>query len=166
MTRLDFALNQIEFARNYTNDLLRHVHVDDWFRMPAEGVTHIAWQVGHLAMAEYRLLMERIRGVRPEDAKLMSKSFMQTFGRGSVPSPDSHDYPSPADIVGVFDRVHEHALAELAELADDELDQPPLTPHPLLTTKFDSLCWMAQHETLHAGQIGLLRRLFGQQPLR
>ena len=32
-------------------------------------------------------------------------------------------------------------------------------------TKLDSLFWCAHHEMLHAGQIGLVRRLLGQAPL-
>lgn len=166
MQRLDFALRQIEFTRTYTNDMLRHIHVDDWFRMPHEGVTHIAWQVGHLAMAEYRLLLERVRGKTPADGELIPSAYFDLFGKGSVPSRRAEDYPSSADIVGVYDRVHEQALEELPGLSDDALDEPPLTPHPLLQNKYDALCWMAQHEMLHAGQIGLLRRLFGDKPLR
>ena len=166
MSRLDFALTQIKFARGYTNDLLRHIHVNEWFQMPSGGVTHIAWQVGHLAMAEYRLVLERIRGQRLEDEQLIPESFLKAFGKGSTPTARPDDYPSSADIVGVFDRVHQQAMAELPELSDEILDQPPEAPHPLLKTKYDALCFQAQHEMLHAGQIGLLRRMFGEKPLR
>ena len=48
-------------------------------------MTNIAWQVGHLAMAQYRMGMELIRGVRPEDEKLISDSFRKVFGKVSVP---------------------------------------------------------------------------------
>ncbi len=166
MSRLDIALKHIDFTRGYTNELLRHIHVDDWYRMPHEGVTHIAWQVGHLASAQYRLLMERIRGKRPEDADLISDEFMEHFAKGSTPSSKADEYPSSADIVGVFDAVHAQAMQELPTLTDEVLDDPPEAPHPLLKTKHDVLCFMVQHEMLHAGQIGLLRRLFGEKPLR
>ena len=49
----DLARRQIEFARRYTLILLQDLDDADWFRQPSEGVTHIAWQVAHLAMAEY-----------------------------------------------------------------------------------------------------------------
>ena len=166
MSRLELAIRQIKFTRGYTNDMLQHIHVNDWFHMPKEGVTHIAWQVGHLAMAEYRLLLERVRGVRDEDEQLLPKVFLEKFGKGSVPTKSPDDYPSSADIVGVFDRVHQQALKELPNLPDEVLDEPPETPHQLLKTKYDSLIWMAHHEMLHAGQIGLLRRLLGEKPLR
>jgi hypothetical protein len=72
MSRLKLAIEQLTFARNYTNRLLDAVPVTDWFRQPAAGVNLIAWQVGHLAMAEYRLGLERIRGARPADVELIS----------------------------------------------------------------------------------------------
>ena len=72
MTNLESALNQIRTARLYTKDMLRHVNDDDWFRQPSEGVTHIAWQVGHLAVAEYGLALKRLRGEKGDDTQLIS----------------------------------------------------------------------------------------------
>jgi hypothetical protein len=137
----------------------------DWFRMPAEGVSHIAWQVGHLAMAEYRLALERVRGARPEDEQLISSEFLALFGKGSRPSPRPQDYPPPSQITKIFTEVHAQAMRELAVLGEAELDLPPHRPHKLFATRGQSLVWCSQHEMLHAGQIGLLRRLLGATPL-
>jgi hypothetical protein len=38
-------------------------------------------------------------------------------------------------------------------------------PHPFAKTKLLALLWCANHEMLHAGQIGLLRRLLGCPPM-
>jgi hypothetical protein len=65
MSRLQLAIEQIAFARNYTIRLLDQTEAADWFRQPPGGITHIAWQVGHLAIAQYRLALERIRGPQP-----------------------------------------------------------------------------------------------------
>ncbi len=166
MSRLQLARDQIAFARTYTLDLLDTIPVADWFRMPAEGVTHVAWQVGHLAMAQYRIVFERVRGARPEDEALIPADYLRLFLRDSVPDPDPAKYPSPAEIRGVFDRVHVAVLAYLdAGVPDDVLDDTILTPHRLFKTRIDILRWCAAHEMLHAGQIGLLRRLFGQRPV-
>lgn len=165
MTRLSLAVEQIVFARNYTVRLLDSLPPEAWFWQPPNCPTHIAWQVGHLAMAEFRLGLERVRGEKPGDADLISESFLQLFGRESVPRADSQTYPSPSEIRTVFDRVHQQVLQELPHLDDRELDQPILKPHLLVKTKLWSLLWCAQHELLHAGQIGLLRRLRGQQPI-
>jgi uncharacterized damage-inducible protein DinB len=165
MSKLNLAIEQIVFARNYTNRLLDQTPPGEWFSQPAGSVTHVAWQVGHLAMAEYRLTLERIRGARPEDGALISGPFLHQFARASVPDADAANYPSAADIRAVFDRVHHQALEELRTLDESELDRPVLKPHSLAKTKLWALLWCAQHEAIHAGQIGLLRRQLGYAPL-
>jgi hypothetical protein len=165
MSRLQLAVEQIRFARDYTLRLLDHVEEKDWFRTPPGGVTHVAWQAGHLAMAEYRLALERIRGSREEDEALIAGDFLRRFARESVPDADASRYPPPAEIRAVLDRVHRQVLLELPGLAEEELDRAVLKPHALVKTKLWSLLWCAQHEMVHAGQIGLLRRQLGNPPL-
>lgn len=165
MTRLDIALDLIRQTRDYTTHMLETIPVSDWFRQPKEGVTHIAWQVGHLAMAEYALCLVRTRGQRPEDESLIPAAFVKQFGRESQPDPDAAKNPSPAEIRTVFDRVHEQILRELPALSDSALDEPTVKPHPLFNTKLGALLWCPRHEMSHVGQIGLLRRFLGHAPL-
>ncbi len=164
MSKLAVARSEIATVRKYTRGLLEDLSDGDWFRQPAEGVTHIAWQVGHVAMAQYRLVLERVRGARPDDGALISQDFLVRFARGSVPDPDPAVNPPIGDILSAFDRVYDQACRELATYNDAELETPPLNPHPLLNTKLDALFWSARHEVLHAGQIGLVRRLLGKPP--
>jgi hypothetical protein len=164
MSTLRTALDQIVFARRYTLRLLDGFDPAEWFRMPAEGVTHVAWQVGHLAMAEYRMALERIRGARPGDEALISADFLRMFGRQSRPDPNPAHHPSPEEMRAVLDRVHEQVLRELPQHPEADLAAPPLQPHSLAATKLEALFWCAHHEMLHAGQIGLLRRLLGYAP--
>jgi hypothetical protein len=165
MSRLQLAIEQIVFARNYTLGLLDQTPASEWFRQPPGGVSHVAWQVGHLAFAEYRLALWRIRGPQPRDGDLVSQEFVRLFGAESVPDADPAKYPGPADIRAVLDRVHEQVLRELPGLGEGEMDRPVLHPHPLAKTKLWALLWCAQHEAIHAGQIGLLRRQLGYAPL-
>jgi hypothetical protein len=164
MSTLRTALDQIVFARGYTLRLLEGFNPAEWFRMPAEGVTHVAWQVGHLAMAEYLLALDRIRGVRPGDDDLISPEFLRMFRRESRPDPDPSRHPSPEEMRAVLDRVHEQVLREVPQLPEAEWAAPPLKPHSLAVTKLEVLFWCGHHEMLHAGQIGLLRRLLGYAP--
>ena len=110
------------------------------------------------------MALERIRGKLPEDADLISDEFLTLFGKESVPQ-DSAEYPSLAEIQAVFDRVHQQVLKELPTLNDTDLDEPVLKPHSLVKTKLWALLWCAQHEGVHAGQIGLLRRTLGYPPI-
>jgi hypothetical protein len=163
VSRLQLAIEQIVFACNYTIGLLDQTPTEEWFRQPPGGVSHVAWQVGHIAFAEYRLALWRIRDERPDDAELFSPDFKRLFGVDSVPQADSM-YPA-GELRAVLDRVHQQVLQELPGLDEAELDQPVPHSHRFATTKLKALLWCAQHEMLHAGQIGLLRRHLGFPPM-
>src|SRR6476619_2482315 len=92
---LQLAIEQIKFARGYTLTLLADISGEDWFRVPAGVPTHLAWQVGHLAMAEYGLCLFRQRGRKSEDLELMPSKFRKQFSRGSIPDPEAANHASP-----------------------------------------------------------------------
>src|SRR6476646_3743746 len=133
MSRLQLAVEQIVFARHYTIGLLDQTPTTEWYRQPPGGVSHVAWQVGHIAFSEYRLALWRIREERPGDAALFSPDFKRLFGADSVPQSDS-TFP-PAELRAALDRVHRQVLGELPGLDDAELDQPVPHPHPFATMK-------------------------------
>jgi hypothetical protein len=66
----------------------------------------------------------------------------------------------------VFNRVHEQSLFELPGFSERVLDEPIELPYTAFPTKFGGLLFCSHHEMLHAGQIGLLRRLLGKAPVR
>jgi hypothetical protein len=106
-SRLELAIAQIQFAREYTHSLITDLEPTDWFKQPTEGVSHLAWQIGHLAMAQYGLCLFRMRGRADVDLELMSSSFRKKFSKGTTPDPDPAKNPSPEEIRGVLDRVYE-----------------------------------------------------------
>jgi hypothetical protein len=165
-TQLDLAVKYLEFARQYSEELLADVQSDEWFRQPPQVTTHLAWQVGHLAMAQYGLTMLRVRGKRPEDRELMSNDFFRRFQKGSQPSADAQDYPPIAEILETFRRVYRQAMIELGALQDADLRDPTPAPYAIEPTKLGSIFFCSAHEMLHSGQIGLIRRLLGKAPLR
>ena len=165
-SRVAIARQQIDFAHHYTLRLLDGLAEGDWFRQPTDGVSHIAWQLGHLAMAEYALTMIRIRGKEPDDERFISGAFFKTFKKGTTPVPDAASYPPVAEIVATYDAVHRQAMDELANYSDDELDVKLPEPHAVFDTKLGSIFFCASHEMLHAGQIGLIRRSIGYDPVR
>lgn len=163
---LELARKQIAFARDYTHSLIADVEEKLWFTIPDGCVTHVAWQVGHLAMAQYGLCLFRIRGRQPEDTELMSSAFRKKYSKGTTPDPEPKNNPSPADIRGVFDRVYGQSMKEMLTLQEADLDEPIDMPYAAYATKLGGLLFCSHHEMLHAGQIGLLRRLLGKSPVR
>lgn len=164
--RLELVRQQIEFARQYTWSLIQDIDDDDWTREVPGCPTHVAWQVGHLAMAQYGLCLFRMRGRQEVDLKLMPSSFRKQFSKGTTPSALGKDGPSPGEIRGVLNRVHQQVLEELPAFDPAELDVPIGEPYAIYPTKLGALMFCPLHEMMHAGQIGLLRRLLGKPPIR
>jgi hypothetical protein len=162
--RLLLAIAGIERARSYTNNLLRDLSPEDWFWHPDAYPTHIAWQVGHIAYAQYAHCFYWIRGRRDVDQEFMTDEFIALFEMGTVPGRGAAGYPSIDAIHRVLDDVHQRALSELRQYSDEELDVP-LHPSRPDRTRLGGLFWDAEHEFLHAGQIGMLRRLMGKPPV-
>jgi len=164
MSRLREALDQIDFTRRYALARIETVPLSEWFTIPPNGISNMAWQVGHLAMAEYRLCLERLRPRTAADTELISDDLLKAFARDSVPG-SAADYPPAAEIRRVFDRVHARVMEELPSYPDADLDLPPLKSHPLFAARIAGLRYAPLHEMIHCGQIAMIRRMLGQKPV-
>jgi uncharacterized damage-inducible protein DinB len=164
--QLELAIKQIEFARWATLSLLEDIEPAEWFVTPAGCPTNVAWQVGHLAMAQYGLCLFRQRGRQEIDLELMTSSFRKLYSRGTTPSIDTQHQPSAEEIRATFDRVHSQCLKELPSLTSEQLAETVEMPFAAYPNKLGCLLFCSHHEMLHAGQIGLLRRLLGKKPIR
>ncbi|MEE2826238.1 MAG: DinB family protein [Planctomycetota bacterium] len=164
--RLEIAKQNIVSAREYTLTLLDGLDDEQWFWTPELSVSHIAWQVGHLAMAQYGLTLFRQRGRSDIDGSLIPNRFRKRVMKGTRPESDPEQYLPPGEILQVLHRVHEQMLLEIDQFDGPGLDEPLDQPYSGFATRYGSLLFAANHEMLHAGQIGLLRRLMGMPPIR
>jgi hypothetical protein len=165
-SRIAAYIDALVWARGYTVELLATIPDADWFAVPAGCPSHVAWQVGHLAFAEARLVVERVGGRTEVGGGVLPPEFITLFARNSVPEPDSAKHPPPGEIQRVMDHIHEAALRTLRDTADGDLETlVPGSPHRFCRTKADYARWVSHHEFLHAGQIGLIRRMLGKDPV-
>jgi hypothetical protein len=160
------AIGQIDFARRYTLELLEATPREHWFTIPADLPTNIAWQVGHLAVSQYGLLMFRVRGRLPDDLDLIPSTFRKTYSRQTTPQADPGSQPTAAELLDRLQRVHELALAELEQVDPAVLLEPVEMPYAAYPIKLGAILFCPLHEHIHAGQIGLLRRALGLSPVR
>jgi hypothetical protein len=162
MSRLAEAREQIDFTRRYLLERVDTVPFSEWFTL-AGGVSHVAWQVGHLARSEYRLCLERLRPRTPADEAIISDAFLASFAR--EPLPEAETGFSAKDIRAVFDHIHARVMEELSVYPDTDLDLAPLLPHPLFETRIAGLRYAPLHEMIHCGQIAMIRRMLGYKPI-
>lgn len=175
---LDTTLGQIRFARQYTLQLLQATPRSLWFQRvalpqsgaegdPSLGSSCIAWQVGHLTFSQYGLLMFRIHGRAEGDMQLFPSRFRKAFARGSDPAAAAVDQWSAEELLQRMEAVHQAALAGLGpSLPTDVLFEPVDMPYAVYPIKLGAILFCPLHEQIHAGQIGLIRRLLGLPPVR
>ncbi len=165
MSMIEFLCDRLTVARGWTQDLLEDIDESAWFDMPAPGINHVAWQVGHLAASQVALI--HVRCFAKDYDRCAPAGFREKFGKGSSPLADPSAYPGVAEIRAAFDRIQTEAIDLIAAMSESDLNSPAgAEPHPLFSTKQGAIATTALHETFHAGQIALLRRLAGKPPLR
>lgn len=162
----DQVVAQMKWARQYSLQLIESIPHELWYVQPAGISTHVAWQVGHLAVSQYGLMLFRQRGRAPGDLDLMPGWLRKQFGRGTTPRPQSENSPSPSELLGRLAKIHEQAVAEVAIESAALLCEPTDMPYAAYPIKLGALVFCPIHESLHAGQIGLLRRMHGLESLR
>ena len=165
-TLLSGTIQQIRFARTYTLSLLDETPKECWFEFPDGLPTNIAWQIGHLAVSQYGLLMFRIRGRRPEDLDLVPGKFRKAYSRQTTPRRDPDSHPSPDELIARLTRIHYIALTELLAVQPEVLLEEVDRPWTAWPNKLGAIMFCPLHEQIHAGQIGIIRRALGLDPVR
>lgn len=160
------ALGQLEFTRAYLKPMLDSVPAELWSVIPDNAPSHLAWQVGHLAVAQYGLMLFRQRGRAEGDLELMPSWLRKRFGKGSNPKSDPGEIPSRDQLMEIFDRIDAQARTEIMQLPAAQFNDPTDMPYAVFPTKLGALLFCPVHESIHIGQIGLIRRLLGLEPVR
>jgi hypothetical protein len=172
---LTAALGQIEWARQYTLELLDATPRELWFERPRLMVadsetrlpTHIAWQVGHLAVSQYGLLMFRIHGRRDEDLDLIPSRFRKAYARGSDPAAPASSQCSADELLDRLATVHHRAITGLTSGFNSRtLLEPVEMPFAVYPIKLGAVLFCPLHEQIHSGHIGVIRRCLALPPLR
>jgi len=162
----DAVIGQIDFARRYTLGLLENVPEDLWPVVPVGAKSHIAWQVGHLAVSQYGLMLFRQRGRAEGDLELMPGWLRKRFGRGSLPPTSAEEIPSKTELLTCLDRIHAQAMDAIPKFTAEQLSEPTEMPWAVHPIKLGALLFCPLHESVHSGQIGMLRRMHGLEPVR
>src|SRR3954471_16987338 len=102
MTQLESALERIRRSRKFTQQFLQDLTPAEWLWSPAQFTTHVAWQVGHIAVAQYNLCLRRVRGRTTADEAIVSDQFIDACKMGSKPACEQAQSPAVDEIKRVF----------------------------------------------------------------
>jgi uncharacterized damage-inducible protein DinB len=153
---------QLQSARQLSERMLADFETpEQWTHQVCEGGNHALWFAGHMANTDNFL----ISLVAPERARELD-GFSATFGMGSKPQPDAKHYPSIAEVLSYMRERRATLLDVLDGLSDDDLSRPTPEGAPDFLADFASVFELAVwHEGLHSGQLSVVRRSLGHEPL-
>ena len=129
----------------------------------SRGGNHPLWVMGHLAYIEGSVPQVLFGEPNPVD------HWESLFAPGSVPQTDPAVYPSFDEVHRTYHELRTNNLRRLAELTEEELDQPPKQIPPGFEEAMGSIgrtyLVITLHQMAHYGQITDSRRVAGIPPL-
>jgi hypothetical protein len=111
-------------------------------------------------------MLFRQRGRAEGDLDLMPGWLRKKFGRGSMPPTEASEIPSKAELMASLERIHRAAMEAIPTFTHEQLSEPTEMPYAVYAIKLGALLFCPLHESIHAGQIGLLRRMHGMESVR
>ncbi len=130
----------------------------DLIQRPVPEANHGLWQLGHAIVSEAKYLTGLVPGVTPCPA-----AFADRFARETQGINEPAAFPSKAEILAELSRVRSAVIAGLPQLTDAQLVEP--SPVPWARNVGQLILALADHLTMHLGQIQVLRRKLGKPVL-
>jgi len=154
-------------ALNSTKHLLEWYVSDlsdaDLFVRPVPSANHIAWQLGHLIVAESHLAGPQLPGASYPP---LPANFNDTYGTPGAAKDGPDGFLSKAEYLALFNKVRAVSLAELEKLSDADLDRPTVGPMAKFAPTLGNLFLLvANHTMMHTGQFTVVRRKLGKPVL-
>lgn len=154
----DHAMPSMALMRWLTTRLIENLTPAQWMHQVSPGSNHVMFNVGHIAMVDANFLT-----AAGKTSRAVPQSYEVLFNAGCQPSDKAADYPDPAEVIDVLQRVREELVAHLNGLSGERLLGP--TADPRLTDICPTIAhlpaFIASHEATHSGQIMLIRRALG-----
>lgn len=127
---------------------------------PVSAANHIAWQLGHLIVAEQNLLKAELPGAEwPE----LPVGFSQQHSKETAAQEPPKGFGTKERYLELFHKTRAATIANLGKLTEAQLDKPAQGVlkgiAPTLGAMFLLIC---EHTTMHAGQFTVVRRKLGK----
>lgn len=163
-TRMSVYLDLLESARKQTLQTLSGVPETHRFKQLQDGKATPLWLAGHLANTVNTVLLVYTLQQDSLLTREQARLFAPDFVGGAPPTSNPEDYPAWDEVIALYNKAFDAAIAGLRSLDDSMLDQPlPGKMRDELRSFFSSvgvtLGIMISHDAYHRGQIGLLSKL-------
>jgi hypothetical protein len=129
---------------------------------PVPGINHIAWQMGHLIVAEHQLMSDCYPGKMPP----LPAGFKEKYTSETSKLDDAAAFDGKAQLLKLYQEQRAGTLKLAAEVTEADLDKPaPEKLRSHFPTVGDIFLLQGNHWLMHAGQWAVTRRKLGKPPL-
>ena len=133
----------------------------DMLVRPAPGANHAAWQLGHLATAEAKMVAG-VKGVAPE----LPAGFAERFKKDAAKSDDAAAFPKKQELLDTLAKVRATSIEWVKTLTPEQMDQAsPESIRPFCPKVGHLPGLLGEHTAMHVGQFQVLRRKLGKPVL-
>lgn len=124
-----------------------------------QNMSHVKYLAGHLLNSQYGLAA--IAGINPD---VKWNDLFAVMGQSTAK--DDFTYPHIDEIQDEWNGMHEHIRDGLMKLSIEDLESEPPAPFDQVSETVGQLwAFINHHQAYHIGQIGILRRGFGKEPM-
>jgi uncharacterized damage-inducible protein DinB len=153
---IQFELHQ----RLYNNVLDGFTDEETNRRLPGyPHINHVKYIAGHLLNSQYGIAM--IAGLKP---LVKWNNLFAVMGQSEAR--DELDYPHIDEIREEWNNLYQPVREKLSQLDENQLtESPPEHFDEVSESNGELWVFISHHQAYHIGQIGILRRAFGKDPM-
>lgn len=163
-TQVQVYARLMEKGRGETVAAAKGIPSGNHLRQLEAGKATPLWLVGHLANTLNTIVL---RWMFEEESMLtrdQAKLFSPDFAGGTPPSTDPSVYPPYQEVVDLYEKIADRAVALVGTLQDEDLAQPlkgrvPDALRDFFSTNEVTLAQMVHHDAYHRGQLAMLGKL-------
>jgi hypothetical protein len=151
-----FVLEKSKFMlHRFTADL----SPQEYLHRPTEKSNCTAWLIGHLTLADRRMLA-LLGAPAPE----LPAGFEHRFSREEG-CPQAGEFGDVKALLPIFDQHRDALIAAVKKAPLEQLNKPVEKPMPMFSNVGEAITFMSLHTAMHGGQITIIRRSLGRPPL-
>jgi hypothetical protein len=158
MTLNDFFASALRQSLEMMKTTLADMSDADLMTRPAPGANHANWQVGHLVVAETRML-KAVGAPMPE----LPAGFADKYTKDTIASDDAAAFAKKDELLALMEKARAATIAFVQAFPAARFGEKG--PMPFTPTMADLFEAQSGHALMHLGQIQVLRRKLGKPVL-
>ncbi len=161
MNAKDAILHELRSSENLVAMFLKDLSDADLLVRPVPNANHIAWQLGHLILADAH--MQQTLGGKPYE---LPAGFAAQHDKATASIDPPQGFAAKEAYFDLLHKVRARTIDTVANMTDADIDKPNDGPMAAMApTKGKLALLAATHWVMHLGQFTVVRRKLGKPVL-